>query len=225
MDGRNHHEVAFHPEADEDHRGEKSEYPGRQLGLQPQEPGKGHHEAEDEGQGREGAPGRLGPMDDPGLFPWKLPVPDDQVLGEEEIRPKDGEGEGELSQVMELLWTHELVQVRVLALGIDRGPSGGRYPTPKSPHEEPRPEDGGEPVGFQRHGPIKSEDAHDYRIEDKADGSQTGQPLVAPNLLFLLTLPPLGQALDPTVPPLISAPSGSLFQQSQIGPEVKVRHV
>ena len=207
MNGRHHHQVPLQPKTCQDHCGKKTENPRRHLGLATDESREGNDETEDEGQNGQAAPRGLGTVDDPGLLPGELAVPDDQVLGEEEVRPEDGKGEGELPQVVQLLHTHELVEVRIPSLGVNRGPCRRRHPSPKGPHKEPGTKDGGVPMWLQGHDPVESHDAHHHREKKNGHGGDPVQPPIAPNLFLLLTPPTLGKPLRPPGPARVVAHS------------------
>ena len=88
-------------------------------------------------------------------------VPDQEVLREADVRPEDREPEHELAEVMEVLLGDDAEIARATQQREDHGHEAEHGQ--RRPREDVDPEDGGEPVGVQRHQEVEGTEGETQR--------------------------------------------------------------
>src|SRR5499427_4074818 len=173
VDGREDDEDALHEDGDptheEDHR-EDLVARGRTTREPLEEIREGNEPAHDED-----GPGDLSPrrieeaVQEEARFDRHVTVPDDQVLGEEEVHPKHGHGEGELGHVLDS-------RGRDLGHPARVGPDGEEGDeTEAGIHrgdDVVATEEAAVPDGVERHEEVEAPERQHHHVEDEEDGRE-----------------------------------------------------
>src|SRR5690606_2536146 len=119
--------------------GEDAVSAGPLLGRNAEQAEERQDEQAEEYRERDAVVGLLEPVDQEALLDRQLAVPDDDELGEEQVRPEHAEGEGQLAEVVPL--RPAVVGLVAERAGVaDREQAGGGDAAEERGHEEIRPD-------------------------------------------------------------------------------------
>ena len=127
------------------------------------------------------APARLQAMEVPGDFFRQVSRPDDQVLGEREIRPQHDERKHQIAEVVKMRGHDDLLKRRPTAQpheGNDQERQGGKS---LSSHDE-HAINGRKPVRFERHEPVERREGDGQSVSDESARAQKLHPAREPRL-------------------------------------------